>query len=46
MASRPTIKRMINVEWSGLLDYYLYGGAEKDGHEIAGHENDGPSCRT
>ena len=23
-----------------------FGGAEKDGHEIAGHENDGPSCRT
>ena len=22
-----------------------YGGAENDGHEIAGHEIDGPSCR-
>jgi len=21
------------------------GGAENDGHEIAGHEIDGPSCR-
>ena len=21
-------------------------GAENDGHEIAGHEIDGPSCRT
>jgi len=22
-----------------------FGGAENDGHEIAGHEIDGPSCR-
>jgi len=24
---------------------YTQGGAENDGHEIAGHEIDGPSCR-
>ena len=27
------------------LYVFLEGGAENDGHEIAGHENDGPSCR-
>jgi len=27
------------------LTHSHQGGAEKDGHEIAGHENDGPSSR-
>jgi len=29
-----------NVE---VVEYDDYGGAENDGHEIAGHEIDGPS---
>ena len=42
-----------SVTWNGSLnvgaDLPLAqdrdGGAENDGHEIAGHEIDGPSCR-
>jgi len=37
---------MSNLE--NLLTLYSgqrKGGAENDGHEIAGHENDGPSSR-
>jgi len=36
------ISAVLFVEF--FLSHYD-GGAENDGHEIAGHEIDGPSCR-
>ena len=34
------------LQYSKLLDVVrFFGGAENDGHEIAGHENDGPNSR-
>jgi len=28
-----------------IAKHHCHGGAENDGHEIAGHENDGPNSR-
>ena len=33
------------IHFSTHLYHHPHGGAENDGHEIAGHEIDGPSCR-
>ena len=37
------VAHAVSVEVGGTT--YRKGGAENDGHEIAGHEIDGPSCR-
>jgi len=33
------------METNNLHTMHFIGVAENDGHEIAGHEIDGPSCR-
>ena len=36
---------IVNIALSCTIFQLFDGGAENDGHEIAGHEIDGPSCR-
>ena len=49
-ACPPLLFTKFSERWS-LPNYAMHpvlggvGGAENDGHEIAGHENDGPSSR-
>ena len=38
-------KKLLQIRDYFIVHIALRGGAENDGHEIAGHEIDGPSCR-